>query len=162
MPLWGHLLLHVLMTFFLFPSTPALVCEAPRLCVWGRAGSGDACWSPAVALAREARCLARPGHAPWEHTGPVNPSSTSTEPHVCCDGPKRWGWKEKRVLTVTGALGEKELLKKFTGHISHYWVAKTKLCNDPSLWLRIFIFNFSDSHLSKTLSPIGRVWICWK
>ena len=32
----------------------------------------------------------------------------------------------------------------------------------PSLWLRIFVLNFSDSHLSKTPPPIGRVYICWK
>lgn len=67
-----------------------------------------------------------------------------------------------------GALWEKKLLKKFTGHISHCWVggnegvAKTKLFCDPSLWLRIFIFNILDSHLSETRSPVGRVHICWK
>lgn len=29
MPLWGHLSLHVLLTFFLLPSTVALVCDSP-------------------------------------------------------------------------------------------------------------------------------------
>lgn len=156
MPLWGHLSLHVLATFLFFPSKAAVACESPWPCVRGTAETDNAYWNPATALAREARCLAQLGHAPWECTAPANlPSSTTCPPH------KHWASRLLRWDKVIGAeRGEVPYCngscmgKEASQNIHRPYItllelgemvegaAKAKLFNDPSPWLRIFRFNF--------------------